>query len=210
MSALRLGSRDRRALTIGAALLLPALLFVLVVQPYLRALSGVRDEVGRQRELLARELGLVAEARLYPEVLDSVEVGIRAESPRLFGGRDPLAATADLADYVGESAALSRILVERSETREPEAAGEELVALRVELQAAGDLQGILTFLRRLERGDRLVRVERVAIEQARAYGGDPEAERLSLAATIQGYTLAPEGGAPAADSTGAAAGEARR
>lgn len=209
MSALRLGSRDRRALTIGAALLLPALLFVLVVQPYLRALSGVRDEVGRQRELLARELGVVAEARLYPQVLDSVEVGIRAESPRLFGGRDPLAATADLADYVGESAALSRILVERSETREPESAGEELVALRVELQAAGDLQGILTFLRRLERGDRLVRVERVAIEQARAYGGDPEAERLSLAATIQGYTLAPEGGAPPADS-GGAAGEAQR
>ncbi|HEX2091663.1 MAG TPA: GspMb/PilO family protein [Longimicrobiaceae bacterium] len=192
MSALHLGSRDRRALVLGAILLAPALLFALVLKPYLRTLSEVRDGVAQERSLLSRELGMLAEARLYPAILDSVEVGIRAESPRLFGGRDPLAATAALADYVGESAARSRILVERSETRVPETAGEALVPLRVELQAAGDLQGILTFLRRLERGEKLVRVERITIEQARSYAADPETERLSLSATIHGYTLAAE------------------
>jgi hypothetical protein len=83
-----------------------------------------------------------------------------------------------------------------------------LRALQVEIRAESDLEGVLTFLQALERGERLVRVERLSITRPESDVEEEEgaAEALRLTATVRGFALAPEPSrptAPAAVMTGA-------
>ncbi|HEX2202758.1 MAG TPA: type II secretion system protein GspM [Longimicrobium sp.] len=197
MSFADMSPRDRRALVLGGAVLVPALLFALVVRPLAGSLGEVRERTRMERELLAREMGLLRQAGEFPARLDSARAALRAEAPRLFRGVDGLAAASALENYVGEKAEASRVLVRRSESREGGAEGSGLLSLQVDLQGEGDLQALLTLLRGLDTGTRLVRVDRLSVERREAAG--PETAPLSFTLTVVGYTL----GVPssAADST---------
>jgi type II secretory pathway component PulM len=192
----RLGLRDRRALTLGALVLLPALGFSLVVQPYRRARAELRDRVAEQRGLLARELALVAAAGRLPGELDDAALALASRRHRLLPGRDPLSATAALVDVAGDAARRHSVLLEAIESRAPEAAGGGLVAVRIEVRGRGDLEGMLGWLRALETGTRLLQIDGLTVARADA-GAEPDArdtETLLLAAAIRGYVLT--GGAP--------------
>jgi hypothetical protein len=60
--------------------------------------------------------------------------------------------------------------------------------LRVELRAESDFQGVLDFLTALERGDKLVTIERLDVARTLRVG-DEERETLSITATVVGYAL---------------------
>lgn len=187
MSLADMNPRDRRALVLGGAVLVPALLFALVVRPLTGSLGEVREQTRMERELLAREMGLLAQAGQYPARLDSARAALRAEAPRLFRGVDGLAAASALENYVGEKAEAARVLVRRSESREGGAEGAGLLSLQVDLQGEGDLQALLTFLRALDTGRRMVRVDRLAVE--RREGAGPETAPLSFTLTVVGYAM---------------------
>ncbi len=70
--------RDRRAILVGLGILLPAVAYVLGVRPYRAALEGVRDRVAAERELLTRELALLA---------DRSDTSGGAPAGRIRGGR---------------------------------------------------------------------------------------------------------------------------
>ncbi len=186
----RLTRRDRRALTLGALLAVPAVLFQLGVKPYLHATSELRGRVAREQDLLAREQTLLAELKSYPVRLQRAEATLLREAPRLFAGPDLVAASAALSNYVSGKAAASRVFVQRSETATP-AADEGVARLAVDLHAVGDLEGILSFLQALESGPKLVTVSRLMIGKAeRLTAGQPRDEEvLSLTASIGGYAL---------------------
>jgi len=61
-------------------------------------------------------------------------------------------------------------------------------ALRVELRAETDFQGVLEFLDALERGGKLVTIERLDIAMT-LRAGDEDRETLSVTATVIGYSL---------------------
>ncbi|HEX6369722.1 MAG TPA: type II secretion system protein GspM [Longimicrobium sp.] len=195
----QMSPRDRRALTLGGAVLVPALLFALVVRPLAGGVDETRERVREQRELLARERGLVAQAAEYPSRLRRAEAALRAEGPRLFRGIDGLAAASALEEYVSDAADRNRVSVRQSESRDGEPVGEGITALQVDLQGEGDLRGILSLLRALDAGTRLVRVEQLAI-QARGAGEDAP---LSFSLTAVGYAMSVEDvdDSPAADGT---------
>ena len=201
MSFADMNPRDRRALVLGGAVLVPALLFALVVRPLAGSLGEVREQARMERELLAREMGLLAQAGEYPARLDSARAALRSEAPRLFRGVDGLAAASALENYVGEKAEAARVLVRRSESREGGAEGAGLLSLQVDLQGEGDLQALLTFLRGLDTGRRMVRVDRLAVE--RREGAGPETAPLSFTLTVVGYAM---GVASAAGDSASAAG----
>lgn len=203
MSWSTMSPRDRRALAIGGALLVPALLFALVVRPLAGGVGETRERVREQRELLARERGLVAEAPRYPARLRRAEAALRAEAPRLFRGIDGLAAASALEEYVSDAAERNRVSVRQSESRDGETVAEGITALQVDLQGEGDLRGILSLLRALDSGPRLVRVEQLAIEARGAGDNAP----LSFNLTAIGYAMsmdAADEGADASASAGSA------
>jgi len=184
----RLASRDRRALLLGAALLVPVLLFKGVVHPYARARAALGERLRAQRELLERERTVLADVRRLPERRARVEALLAADAPLLFPGGDPFAATAELVGYVGEAARQSHVLVQELQSRStaPLKGTETLVQLQVEVRGQSDFEGTLRFLQALERGPRLVRVEALAVERLAAASGG-RAEALSLRAAVSAY-----------------------
>jgi type II secretory pathway component PulM len=189
-----LSPRDRRALLLGAIVLAPALLFAFVVRPFAGAIAERRERVAAERDLLMRELRLLADARDFPDALRGGEAELLREAPRLFAGSDPVVATSALEAFVAEQAYAHRVLIQRSEALAPEPAGVGVVALRTAIRAVGDLDGLLSFLHSLEAGRKLVRVERLSLERVDERDGQ---DRVVIAASalLSGYALVPDSAA---------------
>ncbi|HEX7120479.1 MAG TPA: GspMb/PilO family protein [Longimicrobiales bacterium] len=193
-----LTARDRRALLLGAAVLAPALLFAFVARPFAGALAERRDRLAAERDLLARELRLLADARRFPDALRDAEAELMREAPRLFAGSDPVAATSALEGFVAAQAIAHRVFIQRSESLAPESAAQGVVALRTTVRAVGDLDGLLSFLRSLEAGRKLVRIERLSLERVEEPDGGQDRVVIAASALVRGYALAADPTGPLA------------
>jgi Type II secretion system (T2SS), protein M subtype b len=194
-----LGARDARALRIGGWVLLPALLGVLVIRPLAGAWVGRAGALEQERALLARERRLVSEAPRDQQLLRAEQRALGASARRLFGGGDPVSASAELARYLARAARAGGLALEQAETETALDASPavglpdgELAAgtagidlpLRVSVRARGGVEEIVAFLRSLENGERLVRVERISITAPDESASD---DLLLLSATISGF-----------------------
>jgi hypothetical protein len=174
-----LSPRDRRAILLGLAAVVPALAYAFGVRPYARALGDVRDRVAAEGELLARELALLESAPGLPEATRRAEEAASRAEDRILRAPSPILAEETLTDFLEHSAVGSRVLLE--EIRGGELArGEEpppgLGIVRLHLRGESDLQGILTFLNEIEKSRLLLRVRGLALEPevARPESGDAE------------------------------------
>lgn len=178
----RLDARDRRALLLGGVTLGPMLLFALVVRPLARALRSSHERLASERQLLVHELSAV---RAVPAARAMTRRGhalLDTAGAALLDGDDALAADAALATYARDVAEQSGLHLQGAES-----AGSELADVRLEVRADGDLASIVEFLRTLEEGEMLVRVERLGIDR---HGPEADATtrgRLALTATLRGY-----------------------
>ena len=188
MKWIALSERDRRAVLIGAVVLLPGLVLIWGVRPYRTAVSDVGDQLATERATLVRERAAVATARQNPKLQYTADSAMRTMRPRLFEGTDDVMASAELASYVGDVARRSRVWLQDAGTRAATPAAEGVRTLRVEIRAESDLLGAMLFLQALERGNKLVRVDRLDISRApRTESKEPEI--LSIAATISGFAI---------------------
>jgi hypothetical protein len=188
-----LRDRDRRALGLGALVVIPVLAWSFLVRPYLAALSTTRDTIVTERALLERERGLLARAPAAPFALTQVAKSDSVMSSMLFTAPDAYAASAALTSHVGEAAQASGISLRQSETIAPAVRADGLVELGLELYGEGDLEGILDLLRELEGGDRLVQGARITIE--RGPPGLGAGDALAVSATFRSFArLDPPGG----------------
>lgn len=181
--------RDRRAVAIGSFVLLPALIYIWGVRPYQAALSDVRDQLATERATLARERTAILTARRNPQLQHIADSAMRVMRPRLFEGKDDVMTSAELASYLGEVAQRTRVWLQDASTRPatPAAQNGGVRVLRVEIRAESDLQGTLMFLQALERGDKLIRIDRLDI--SRVPRDDKNVETLAIAATIAGFAV---------------------
>lgn len=164
MKAPRLTARDRRTILLGAAVLVPSLVWTLAVSPYIDALSAAERRLADQRALLRRELKVLAEAKAYPTAFGVGARRLLAAAPRLTGGEDDAAAGAAVASYVRQLAGMGGANVTRVEPGAAHNAGGGLAALPVAVTGEADLEGLMTFLQLLESGPKLVRVDELKVE----------------------------------------------
>ena len=183
-----MSARDRRAVLLGALALLPWLLYVWGVRPYMAALSDARDQLAAERATLGREQAAIEMARRNPQLQRVADSAMRAMRPRLFEGKDDVMASAELASYLGEVAQRARVWLQDASTRPASTTGDGGVrTLRVEIRAESDLLGTLMFLQALENGDKLIRIDRLDI--SRVPRDDQDTETLAIAATIAGFAV---------------------
>ncbi len=202
-----LGARDRKAVTLGAWVLVPSLLFVFGIRPYARSVEDARNRLEAARALLAREHGLLASARRHDTLLALGERILLAEAPRLFGGGDgddPLMQSALLAGYVAALAADARVFLQGNEARPAVTLESGVTRLEVEVRGVGDLEGILALLHGLEGAGKLAVVERITITPAALINSGPsrDEEVLGFAATIVGFALTSVPGATTGSESG--------
>jgi len=198
-------ARDRRAVLLGAAVLAPALLFIWGVRPFVAALRDARERLTVERETLARERAAVSAARQNPAMQHAADSAMRATLPRLFAGRDDVMASAELASYLGDVARAHKVWLQDASTRPATTADGGVRVLHVEIRAESDLQGILSFLQALSRGEKLVRVNRVDLSSQPSRIGEEDAETLALSANISGFAIPAGEAAPGAASTSSSA-----
>jgi hypothetical protein len=196
--------RDRRAILIGLAVLLPMLVYVGAAKPFVAHVAQLHEQLESERGLLQRELTLLEEVQWYPALLGQADSALQTMVPRLFGGVDGVTATAALAGYAAREARRSRMLVQLSESQDPVLLEHGVIRLEVTIRAISDLEGVLTYFHALDQGPRLVQLQRFAIERAPRSGllGADAESPLALTATLYGYAVAPavddEDGAPSA------------
>lgn len=188
----RLGARDRRALRLGALIVLPVLAWTVAIRPYLVALDAARERVRTERALLARERALLAEVPGFPERQARAARADSLTRTRLFTADDIYGASATLGDAVGASFARHDVTLRQSEATAPVTRPDGLVELGVAVQGEGDFASLLTLLRTLESNRRLLQLRRVAIEREPSGLGGPDA--LTVSATVRAFAAAPSGG----------------
>ena len=183
-----LSARDRRAVIIGAAVLIPAFFFIWGVRPYLVALDDAQQAVAAQRDALSREEAAVASTRDNPRLRQAADSAMQVLRPRLFEARDDVMASALLASYIGDVADRSRVWLQDANTRPSTLGRDGVRSLQVEIRGQSDLRGTLRFLEALRRGSKLVRIDKLDVTRAPGAGDDPM-ETLTITATISGFAL---------------------
>lgn len=181
-----LSGRERRTVIAGGLVAGAGLLFVWGVRPYLAALADAREALAIESAALARERAAVASARQNPRLLQLTDSAMRAARPRLFEGKDDVMASAELASYLGDVAKRTRVWLQDAATRPAAAEPDGTRELHVEMRAESDLLGTLLFLQALERGEKLLRVDRLDLVRSQRLG-DPDAEAIAITATISGF-----------------------
>lgn len=190
--------RERRTIVIGLRLAVPALaalLWIRGIRPYREALADARTEVATQRDLLARELALLEDAERYPAAYRTADSALLRTAPRLFDEPDDVLATARLTSYVAGQALGSRVLLQEAESRPSQRSRDGIRRLQIEIRAESDTEGMLRFLNSLERGKKLIVVDRIALtrEERSQMKGKPPVAVLVLTATVSGFALADSG-----------------
>lgn len=194
-----LGTRDRRALRMGAWAVGLLLFGSLVVRPYVTSTFAGYSALDQERALLDREVRVVMESPRDRAALHAATARLADVAPRLFNGANAVTASAELARYASAGATASGLKLEQAETETRlDTAGASLTDsalqmtrggspdgnLRVSIRARGHILGIYAFLRAMEEGPKLVRVERIEI--ARASADDASDGTLTLLATVSG------------------------
>jgi hypothetical protein len=184
-----MSASDRRALFIGAVIVVPSLLFVFGVKPWRAALTDVQTQLTVEREAYARERAAVSAAQRNPLMQHVADSAMQATAPRLFAGRDDVMASAEVATYLGETARANHVWLQEAATRPATALDGGVRTLHVEVRGESDLRGILGFLKTLESGSKLIRVQRLDISVQAGRSDEPGVETLALSASIVGYAI---------------------
>lgn len=184
MSALTLRPQDRRALVLGAVVLVTLLGFTRIVRPAMASLAQERQALSAQKELLARERALLAAAPKLPQVQRNVNQVLAAESARLFAG-DSVAASAELTSFVTDVASATGVRVSMVEGRPPRTTS-GVSRLSVDVRGEGTWRQVLAFIRSVESSGHLVDASSVRIERGMR-GGPLGGSLVSVSATLTGY-----------------------
>lgn len=196
LSLSTLRPRDRRALLLGCLALVAYATF-LGIRGYASSLGQAREQLATERELLARELGMLQGADVAEERLQLAAARFATRSEAMFAAADSLAAVSELSAYLQDVARESRVHVEHVESRSSSAETSGLVTLIVALRGRSDLRGIVDFMNAVRESENLIRVEQLSISRLPGSGTrDPDAaspapdvQVLEFSALMSGYAL---------------------
>lgn len=175
-----ISGRDRRAVLIGLAVLLPALLWIAAVRPMRASLAALNERIDAERALLEREEALIAAAPVLPGLADDARKRSERATQRLVRAANMPLAEAEVTGFLQNVALLSRVLLQEVRSVDPPRGEEDVTGsirpLRLALRGESDLEGVLTFLQRIETSPLLLRIAELSIEPSIQRGEDARAD----------------------------------
>ena len=148
----------------GAAVSVTALLVVGVVLPFAHRWAVREADYAARRDQWTRLEALVANADRLREALAADRVAFAGASDRLVSGPTPALAASTLQGLLQRYATESAVQLDRVDVAaDPRPEGSGLLAIPVQLQARGDIYGLVDFLYRVEQGDKLVVVDELTL-----------------------------------------------
>jgi hypothetical protein len=169
-----LSPRDRRAIVIGAVILIPALTWSLLVQPYRATLEDLQDRLAAEQALWEREQAVVREASSLSDRIETTRLEITRLEMRLVRADNPALAETEITARLERLARTSRVLLKevRSIPASPRLSAPAGVApLFLSVSGESDFQGVLDFFRGVEQDHLLLGIDEISVGPAPAAGG---------------------------------------
>jgi hypothetical protein len=193
-----LSSRDRRAVLLGAAVLVPALSWMLGVRPYRSYVNDVVERTAAERALLQRERALLARAASLPAAVAAAEAAAQQAELRLVRAPNAPLAEAELTGYLQSLAGASRVLLNEIrgvEQRRNDSLPAAVRPIRLAVGGESDLEGVVRFLARMESSPLLIRIRELLVEPLLENGQSGAGEAPPTG--VMQFTLTIEAFAPA-------------
>jgi type II secretory pathway component PulM len=160
----RLNPRERRVVLGGALVSAAALVIMLLGLPFAQHWSARGAAYTTSHEQWQRLTTLVANTDRLRRLLDERKRAHAAERARLLTGATPALAASALQGLLQRYAEESSVLLNRVDVASPPRANQSgLLAIPVQLQAQGDIYGLVDFLGRLERGENLLAFDELSV-----------------------------------------------
>ena len=160
----RLKPRERRVVIGGAIVSAVALVIMGVIVPIADHWTSRENAYAASRAQWVKLSVLAASSDRLQRALDQQRVALAADENRLVEGTTPALAASTLQSMLQQYAAQSAIQLQRVDAAgEPKTAKPGLLEIPVQLSGTGSLAGLVDFLSKLERGDKLLVVDEVAI-----------------------------------------------
>jgi hypothetical protein len=157
-----MNTRDRRAMLLGAGIIMPAVLFALVLKPHINAARELHAAIRQQRSQLARDLGLIEAARAG--TLNSARrSAVQTVERQLLVASDATLLYARATAYVHELARLAQVTVEEAVSASADSLQDGLRAQVLSIRGSGDVTAVLSFVRMIEEGPAASRIERLQL-----------------------------------------------
>jgi type II secretory pathway component PulM len=161
----RLKPRERRVVAGGAIVSAAALVIVGLVLPFAHGWSEREAAYAASYTQWSRLAGLSANSDRLQHAVDALAKASAADTTRLVTGETPALAASTLQGLVQRYASESAVQLERVDVAgeaKPDKPG--LVAIPVQLQARGDVYGLVAFLGRVQHGDKLLVVDELTLD----------------------------------------------
>jgi type II secretory pathway component PulM len=161
----RLAPRERRVVVAGTTLSLLLLVVMWVVLPFVTRWSASESRLAATRTRYLRTATLVAGTDRLRASLAAARMASAGDGDQLLVGATPALAASALQGLVQRDAGASHVQLERVDAAgEPHAARPGLLAIPIQLQARGDLYGLVDFLGRLQHGAPMLVVDELTID----------------------------------------------
>ena len=180
--------RDRRALALGACLVVAALL-LRGIPLVVGAVSRLRDDVGNRSATVHR---MRADVRGLAALGDSAALARRrlvALAPRILTGASEAEAVADLTGRLSALAAAHQAVVQRTEVVPDSIHVGQLARVTLHAVIESDLPGALATLTALEADPAVLTIRSVRVTAPDPGSSDAAPEVLSAEATVSGWYL---------------------
>jgi hypothetical protein len=149
----------------GSAVTALLLATVWLVLPFVHHWSTRAAQLAATRERWARLTTVVARTGQLRQMLDAARQAATSDQDQLVAGATPALAASTLQELLQRDASQSAVQLERVDAAgDPHPDKPGLLAVPVQLQARGDLFGLVDFLTLLEHGSPLVVVDEMTID----------------------------------------------
>lgn len=192
-------TRERRVVTVGAAIVFAALLLTYALLPFARrwaareaVLDSARSRLSYVQALVGRSAPLETSAREAEQLLAS-------QPQRVMHARSATLAASALQSFLQDAADASRVEVTRLEVApdgDATNAPTGTTTVPATMSAYGDIVGVTAFLDLLTRGPRVVIIDKIALQRNAALLGAPDIVQVTM--TVHAPTVTSNNAASAA------------
>jgi hypothetical protein len=182
-------ARDRRALRLGATVVLASVVALRVLPWSVQRLRASVREVRERTALLVRAKAELADAVFLQDSASVLTRAVAGLAPKLLSGDTPAEAFADLAGRLNLAASRNQAKLERTDQLPDSEAIGRLRRVRVRASLQSDIRGVTGLLNALERGEAALSVEDLRIVASDPTGNDGVPEILRAEVTVGGWFL---------------------
>ena len=178
-----LSRQDRRALVIGAVIVVPLLAWSGLVRPYLWAMEDLRDRLAAEQALLDRERNVLQDAPNLPARLEAAGQEITRLEAGLVTAANPALAEADLTALLELLARQNLVLLHEVRAITPpttETAPEGVIPIFLNVSGESDFEGVLEFFNGVEHHPLLMRIHSMSVEPVAEEGGSGRGENARV------------------------------